>query len=118
MKRILIVDDDPNIRRVYEELLSSEGFSVDSAKSAEEATEFLIRKTVDLVLLDINMPDINGVTMREVLEEYDDRLKVIVASVYPVSLQQRWIKKAGGYFDKSQGTEVLLNKIRQILECV
>lgn len=117
MKHILIVDDDPNIRRVYEELLKSEGFAVDAAKSAEEATEYLLRNVVDLVLLDINMPDINGVTMREVLEEYDNRLKVIIASVYPVSLQQRWIKKANDYFDKSQSTEVLLNKIHQILKC-
>ncbi|HTL48970.1 MAG TPA: response regulator [Verrucomicrobiae bacterium] len=116
MKNILIIDDDPNIRRVYSDLLVSEGFGVSAAKSAEEATELLLREEADLVLLDINMPDINGIIMRDVLHVYNDKLKVIIASVYPVNQQQRWIARADDYFDKSQGAEVLLDKVRKVLE--
>jgi len=116
MKRILIIDDEPKIRRLYSSLLSSEGFSVFEARDAEEATSVLIAMQVDLVLLDIKMPEVDGAMMREVLEECDSQLKVIVASVYPLDEQKRRIPGAEDYFDKAQGTDVLLAKVRKALE--
>ncbi len=58
--RILVVDDDPQIRRVLKVTLSGQGFEVDDAKHGEEALDKLRASRFDLVLLDINMPGMSG----------------------------------------------------------
>jgi two-component system KDP operon response regulator KdpE len=58
--RILVVDDDPQIRRVMRVTLTGQGYEVDDVKSGEAALEKLRDQRFDLVLLDINMPGIGG----------------------------------------------------------
>jgi two-component system KDP operon response regulator KdpE len=58
--RILVVDDDPQIRRVLKVTLSGQGFEVDDAKNGEAALDKLRQTRFDLVLLDINMPGMSG----------------------------------------------------------
>ncbi len=58
--RILVVDDDPQIRRVMRVALTRQGYEVDDAKSGEEALERLREPRFDLVLLDMNMPGMGG----------------------------------------------------------
>lgn len=58
--RILVVDDDPQIRRVLKVTLSGQGFEVDDAKNGEVALDKLRESRFDLVLLDINMPGMSG----------------------------------------------------------
>ncbi len=58
--RILIVDDDPQIRRVLKVTLSGQGFEVDDSKNGETALDKLRQTRFDLVLLDINMPGMSG----------------------------------------------------------
>jgi two-component system KDP operon response regulator KdpE len=58
--RILVVDDDPQIRRVLKVTLSGQGFEIDDAKDGETALEKLRQLRFDLVLLDINMPGMSG----------------------------------------------------------
>jgi two-component system KDP operon response regulator KdpE len=59
--RILVVDDDPQIRRVLKVTLSGQGYEVDDAKNGETALEKVRESRFDLVLLDMNMPGIGGV---------------------------------------------------------
>jgi two-component system KDP operon response regulator KdpE len=59
--RILVVDDDPQIRRVMRVTLTGQGYEVDDAKSGEAALDRLRDERFDLVLLDVNMPGIGGV---------------------------------------------------------
>ena len=61
--RLLVVDDDPGIRYLLEVLLSGSGHEVFLAGSAREALEYLKRETPDLILLDIMMPDMDGLTL-------------------------------------------------------
>jgi len=58
--RILAVDDDPQIRRVMRVTLSGERYEIDEAKGGEEALEKLRAERFDLVLLDMNMPEMGG----------------------------------------------------------
>lgn len=57
---ILVVDDEPQIRRVLRATLSSNGYDVVEAKNGEEAIETVLRERPNLILLDVNMPGMNG----------------------------------------------------------
>ena len=59
--RILVVDDDPQIRRVMRTTLESQGYEIEEAGSAEKALEFVQSEKYDLILLDINLPGKTGV---------------------------------------------------------
>jgi two-component system KDP operon response regulator KdpE len=59
--RVLIVDDDPAFRRGLAASLKTSGYPVDLARNAEEALHYLRERRVDIILLDINMPEISGV---------------------------------------------------------
>src|SRR5437867_10889098 len=58
--RILVVDDDPQIRRVLRTALIAQGYEVADARNGEEAVEKLHDEKPDLVILDMNMPRMNG----------------------------------------------------------
>ena len=57
---ILVVDDEPQIRRVLRATLSSNGYEVIEAKSGQEAIEMVVTERPDLILLDVNMPGMSG----------------------------------------------------------
>lgn len=115
MERILVVDDEEKIRRVYLSLLETEGYEVFEAPNAIDANEILKREHIDLILLDIKMPEVDGSILYYVMQLFHKGVKVIVTSVYPIDEQKNIIKDANGYYDKSQGTQVLLKKIKKVL---
>ena len=115
MKKILVIDDEKKIRKIYNKLLTAEGFEVIESPNAMEASETMVRKNIDLVLLDIKMPEVDGSTLYEVMKLFHKKAKVIVASVYPLDEQKRIIVEADDYYDKSQGTDILLSKIKNVL---
>ncbi len=115
MKKVLIVDDERRIREIYVQLLQAMGLTVLSASDAREATNIIIREPVDLVLLDINMPYVDGKQMFDMINEYNPNLRVIVSSIYPPEQQKRLIPCATDYYDKSQGLFFLVEKITNIL---
>ena len=116
MNRVLIIDDEEKVLDAYKRLLEEEGLDVLVAKNASEGTRALIgEQTIDLILLDINMYEIDGGYIKEIIDEYDPELKVIVSSVRPLEEQKEIIPKAYDYFDKSRGTDLLLKKVRKAL---
>src|ERR1700730_10870234 len=69
---ILVVDDEPQIRRVMRTSLASNGYTVLEARSGEEALEIMQKERPELVLLDVNMPGIGGLAAcREIRERSD-----------------------------------------------
>ncbi len=79
--RILVVDDEPDIRFLLREILEDEGYVVDVAEHAKQANELRKTKTPDLVLLDIWMPEIDGVTLlKEWKSSADDHCPVVMMS--------------------------------------
>ncbi|MGD8396216.1 MAG: sigma-54 dependent transcriptional regulator [Candidatus Eiseniibacteriota bacterium] len=78
--RILIVDDEPNLRATLRMTLESEGHRVSEAASGEEAIGRAARGGIDLVLLDVRMPGIDGLETLERLRDRDPELPVVVMS--------------------------------------
>jgi len=70
--KILVVDDDPQIRRVMRVMLTGQGYEVDDAKTGESALEKLARHRFDLVILDVGMPGMGGLeTCRTIRQDSD-----------------------------------------------
>jgi len=112
MKTILIVDDEKKILSVYGKILCREGYNILKTANAQEAHEMLISNHVELVLLDINMPQVDGAVLYEIIEMFFKETKVIVASVYPLEDQRMLIKEAVDYYDKSDSLKVLIEKVK------
>lgn len=115
MKTILIVEDECRIRKVYGAILISAGYQVLEAKDAIVANEMLKEKDVDLVLLDICLPDVTGDELFDVMGMFYQKVKVIVTSVYPLEKQKLMMMGAADYHDKSHGPDELLQKVGAVL---
>lgn len=81
-KHILVVDDDPLVRRSLSELLTIDGFTVSSAGSAREALVLLKDYTADLVITDIKMPETDGVQLMKQIKSLHSDLPVILMTGY------------------------------------
>jgi DNA-binding NtrC family response regulator len=80
MQSILIADDEPNIRKTLGRVLSLEGYQVTGAQNGKEALESIRQSAVDLVLLDVLMPEMDGLQALGVLREEQPELPVIMMS--------------------------------------
>lgn len=117
-KRVLIVEDEERIRSMYRSALAATGYAVLEAATAGEGYDHLQRTWVDLVILDIRMPEVDGAALGEVMRQLFRGSKVLVASVYPVEDQRNMVPGAIDYFDKTEGVEVLVEKVMRHLEGV
>lgn len=80
--KILIVDDEENARIGLSKLLSQEGYKVDSVANGAEALEYLRKEKVSLVISDINMPEMNGITFLRHLHDEHPETRVIMITAY------------------------------------
>ena len=80
--KILIVDDDPNILRLYKEELEEEGYTIVTASNGQEAIERFDQEDPDLVTLDILLPDIDGIKLLRQMKEKKPRLPIIMSTAY------------------------------------
>jgi putative two-component system response regulator len=83
--RCLVVDDEPRLRRVLVRLLEGEGFSCREAGSGTEAVELMQQDPVPLVISDLRMPNMDGVTLlREIVARWPDTAVIVVTAVAEV----------------------------------
>ena len=119
-KKILAVDDEPNILMSIEFILEMEGYEVHTARDGEEALEIAGRERPDLILLDINMPRKDGYEMCRVLREREDMAgtKVIMLTAKGQTLEKKKGLEVGAdeYVTKPFSAEDLLEKIRAMIE--
>lgn len=80
MVRILVVDDDKNTRKYIEAVLTAENFTVFTATNGEEALEVMEREHIDLVVLDIMMPNMDGYEFTQVLRDSNNNLPILMVS--------------------------------------
>jgi two-component system, response regulator, stage 0 sporulation protein F len=81
-KKILVVDDEENARMGLSRLLAREGFHVDSVANGFEALDYLRQHEVNLIVTDINMPEMNGITFLKELNKVHPLSNVIMITAY------------------------------------
>ncbi|MFA4915318.1 MAG: sigma-54 dependent transcriptional regulator [Syntrophales bacterium] len=82
MGTILIVDDDHQLRQSFEKLLTEEGYTVLTASSGEAALTVVNSVICDLVVLDVRLPNMNGLETFQAIREFDPKLPVIVMTAF------------------------------------
>jgi len=80
--RILIVDDEKNMRITLADILQDEGYEVDTAESGEEAVELCSKQAYGIILLDVRMPGMNGVEAFRQIRRHQEGVRVIMMSAY------------------------------------
>ncbi|MFH1623685.1 MAG: sigma-54 dependent transcriptional regulator [Pseudomonadota bacterium] len=96
MKKILIVDDEPNVHYSFKKVFSG-GYTILSASSGEEAVDLISRDTPDLVIMDIRMPGMDGLTTLTKIKKIDPKLHVIVMTGYGTMETAVEAMKLGAY---------------------
>ena len=81
--RILIVDDDESIRKILSAILEEEGYTVETAENGREAIDKTNAKVYNLVLVDVRLPDIEGVVLLGKLRETMPRMRKIIITGFP-----------------------------------
>ena len=91
--RILLCDDSPIERMALAHLLRHEGYEVDESADGESALQVLKHRSIDLLLLDLNLPDIDGFGVLAYLQEHRPGLPVILLSGMPLNEIQHEIHR-------------------------
>lgn len=115
MKKILLVDDEDSIHLLYREELEDEGYEVHSALSGEAALDQLKIIQPDLVILDINMPGINGIDVLRQIKEANPSLPVILSSAYQEFKQDLATWASDEYIVKSSNLDELKAAVKKHL---
>jgi len=80
--KVLVVEDDPDIRKILELFLTEKAFRVKSAESAPQALEMLAEEPIDLILSDVRMPGMSGLDLLRHLKERDPEIQLVLMSAY------------------------------------
>lgn len=114
--KLLIVDDEPNLRMLYEAEFKSEGYEVVMASNGPEAIKLVEKEKPSLVIMDIRMPGMDGIeAMGEVLSR-DNQLPVIINSAYSHYKENFMSWSADAYVVKSSNLEELKGKVKELLD--
>ena len=112
--KILVVDDDEHILRLYKDELTEEGYEVILAANGQEALELFHKEDPDLVTLDIRLPDVDGIQLLRQMKEKKPRLPIIMSTAYDYRDDfSIWASEA--YIVKSSDLNELKATIKRLL---
>jgi urea transport system substrate-binding protein len=115
MTRVLVIDDDPAIRRVIDYALADVGYHVDEAADGAAALELVRRLHPDIILLDMKMPGMDGWEfMKRYREQYDHRAPIIVLTAARDAAQRASDVKADSYVAKPFELDTLVERVSAI----
>lgn len=95
--KVLVVDDDTLTRKLLEEELKIAGYSVQAGKTGEEGLKIIERENIDVAILDIKLPDIDGITLLEKIKESGKLTEVIMITAYGTIESAVEAMKKGAY---------------------
>ena len=117
MFHILVVDDDKNIRRLIQAQLEQENFTVSTAENGEEALLVLEKEHIDLAVVDIMMPKMNGYEFTKFLRDQNNNLPILMVSAKqePVDRHKGFIAGTDDYITKPIDEEEMILRIKALL---
>ena len=117
MFHILVVDDDKNIRMLYRAVLEAANYTVFTAEDGEAALRLLDQHHIDLVVLDIMMPKMDGYEFTKTLREGNNSLPVLMVSAkqLPADKKKGFLVGTDDYMTKPVDEEEMLLRIKALL---
>lgn len=117
MFHILVVDDDKNTRMYFEAVLKNNGYTVTVAKNGEDALGVMDKVHIDLIVLDIMMPKMNGYELTKILRESDNNLPILMVSAkqLPSDKNKGFAVGTDDYMTKPVDQEEFLYRIKALL---
>jgi two-component system, response regulator, stage 0 sporulation protein F len=115
MSKILIVEDEQHQRELYSMELQEEGYQVDQASNGKEAVELVKGNKYDLVVLDIRMPEMDGIEALGKILSRDKKIPIIIYTAYSNYKSNFMTWTADAYITKSSNLQELKEKIAEIL---
>jgi CheY-like chemotaxis protein len=116
MKKILVADDEMSIRLLYSEELKEEGYDVYLASNGKEALEIVEKVPLDLVILDIKMPEMDGIEALRQIKERRPDLPVLLSTAYGEYKQDFATWASDEYLVKSSDLEDLRAAVKRYLK--
>jgi len=113
--KILIADDDENQRILYSQELQDEGYTILCAVDGKDAIDKVLTEKPDLVILDIQMPGINGIETLDEILDFNKQMPIILHSAYSNYKDNFMSWAADAYIVKSSDLSELVNKVKEIL---
>jgi DNA-binding NtrC family response regulator len=115
--RILIIDDDENIRKVLATILEEEGYEVESVDTAKKAIEKTRRKFYNIALIDIRLPDMEGIELLTRMKDTTPKIRKIIITGYPTlqNAVEAVNRGADAYIMKPFDMEKVLKEIKEQL---
>lgn len=115
MKKILVVDDEENIRKLYKEEFEDMGYQVTAVEDGPQALSAVDAGGVDLVILDMSMQEMGGIETLRRIKEKNSALPVVISSAYEEYKQDfaSWASEA--YIVKSSDTTALRETVKKLL---
>jgi CheY-like chemotaxis protein len=114
---ILVVDDDPQVRKLFSQVLNKAGYSVYDACDGLQAKSFIQRIQFDLIILDLNMPEMDGFEVLKFARSELPFLKIIVVSGFMQGTMLKAAKLFGAAatLDKPVQMSLLLSTVRDVM---
>lgn len=116
MEKILCVDDDLSLLRLYQEELTEEGYKVILARDGKEAMAKFEKENPDLVIMDIRMPVMDGIETLTAMLGKNRQTPVILNTAYPQYRENFMTWGAEAYIIKSSDLTELKQKIKEVLQ--
>ena len=112
--KILVIDDDMHIQRLYKEEFEEEGYEVVIASNGKEAIELFESENPDIVTLDILLPDVDGIRLLRQMKEKNPKVPIIMSTAYDYRDDFAvWASEA--YIVKSSDLDELKSTIKKLL---
>jgi len=116
MSKVLIVDDEPHLRLLYETELRRAGFETMTASNAAQGLEFVETMKPDLVILDIRMAGMDGIEALQRIIERDNSIPVVLNTAFSSYKDNYLTWAADAYVTKSSDVSELLGAVNEVLE--
>jgi CheY-like chemotaxis protein len=116
MPKVLVVDDDESLRMLYSKELSEDGYEVQTVPSGQDALEIMKQSRPDVVVLDIRMEGMDGLTVLDMIMKYDKTIPVVLNTAYSTFKSDFSTWSADAYLVKSSDLKELRDTLKQVLQ--